>query len=210
MLSVGWVWEALSPSIKQHQQLVTWPQWFPPTLKGNDLCQSVRRSSSLPPLSLWGVSDYVFCKCVCGNLLICTNTDSNAPATAAFWADGWLGCRLMAESAGPQLGAGNIAHYTFSRDGGGVNSHCSAACRCRCNHIILNQRSVTRRRSLGSCQKAGWSLIKARPKTKWHVLNLIRGDVKQTITYPSRCEAHPAGTRSPEWIFNLFLSFFVN
>lgn len=97
-------------------KLVTWQQWFPSPLKGNDLCQPVRRSSSLPPLSLWGVSDYVFCKCVCGNLLICTNTDSNAPATAAFLADGWLGCRLMAESTGPQLGAGNIAHYTFSKD----------------------------------------------------------------------------------------------
>lgn len=75
-------------------------------------------SPPLSLLSLWGVSDYVFCQCVCGNLLICTNTDSNAPATAAFLADGWLGCRLMAESAGPQLGAGNIAHYTFSRGGG--------------------------------------------------------------------------------------------
>ena len=80
---------------------------------------SVRPSLIQPPPPLSspseGVSDYVFCQCVCGNLLICTNTDSNAPATAAFLADGWLGCRLMAESAGPQLGAGNIAHYTFSR-----------------------------------------------------------------------------------------------
>lgn len=177
------------------RRLVTWRQRFPPALKGNDLCQSVRRPSSLSLLSLWGVSDYMFCQCVCGNLLICTNTDSNAPATAAFLADGWLGCRLMAESAGPQLGAGNIAHYTFSR-GREANSHHGAACRCRCNHIILNHRSVTRcLRSLGSCQRAGWSLIKARPKTKWHVLNLIRGDVKQTIIYPSRCEARPAETR---------------
>lgn len=96
-------------------RLVTWQHWFPSTLKGNDLCQSVHRSASFPLLSLWGVSDYVFCQCVCGNLLICTNTDSNAPATAAFLADGWLGCQLMAESTGPQLGAGNIAHYTFSR-----------------------------------------------------------------------------------------------
>ena len=123
------------------------------------------------------------------------------PATAAFLADGWLGCRLMAEPTGPQLGAGNIAHYTASGGGeGGANSHRGAACQCRCNHIILNHRSVTRPRSRGSCQRAGWSLIKARPKTKWHVLNLIRGDVKQTITYPSRCELHPAETRSPEWI----------
>lgn len=113
----------------------------------------------------------------------------------------------MAETAGPQLGAGNIAHYTFSRRGK-ANSHGCTACRCRCNHIILNHRSVTRRQSLGSCQRAGWSLIKARPKTKWHVLNLIRGDVKQTITYPSRCEARPAETLSPEWIFILFLPFF--
>lgn len=190
--------------------LVTWQHWFPSTLKGNDLCQSVRRSASFPLHSLWGVSDYVFCQCVCGNLLICTNRDSNAPATAAFLADGWLGCQLMAESTGPQLGAGNIAHYTFSRgEGGGGNSHCCAACRCRCNHIILNHRSVMCWQSLGSCQRVGWSLIKARPKTKWHVLNLISGDVKQTITYPSRCEVHPIETLSPEWIFNLFpFSFF--
>ena len=109
---------ALRPSIKQLQSV---------SRDGSDFLQhskemisvslSVRRSSSHPLLSLWGVSDYVFCQCVCGNLLICTNTDSNAPATAAFLADGWLGCRLMAESAGPQLGAGNIAHYTFSRGG---------------------------------------------------------------------------------------------
>lgn len=171
-------------------RLVTWEQRFPPTLKGNDLCRRVPRPSTLRLPSLWGISDYVFCQCVCGNLLICTNTDSNAPAIAGFLADGWLGCRLMAESVGPQLGAGNIAHYTFSRRGK-ANSHGCAACRCRCNHIILNHRSVTHRQSLGSCQRAGWSLIKARPKTKWHVLNLIRGDVKQTITYPSRCEAHP-------------------
>lgn len=116
---------ALTPSIKHTTdtscRLVTWQQWFTSTLKGNDLCQSVCRSSSPPPpFSLWGASDYVFCQCVCGNLLICTNTDSNAPATAAFLADGWLGCRLMAESARPQLGAGNIAHYTSSREGGGL------------------------------------------------------------------------------------------
>lgn len=189
-------------------RLVTWEQRFPPTLKGNDLCLRVRRPSTLRLPSLWGISDYVFCQCVCGNLLICTNTDSNAPAIAGFLADGWLGCRLMAESVGPQLGAGNIAHYTFSRRGK-ANSHGCAACRCRCNHIILNHRSVTHRQSLGSCQRDGWSLIKAQPKTKWHVLNLIRGDVKQTITYPSRCEAHPAETLSPEWIFILFLSFFL-
>lgn len=176
-------------------------------------CLSVRRSSiqPLPSLPLRGKWLYV-----CGNLLICTNTDSNAPATAAFLADGWLGCRLMAESAGPQLGAGNIAHYTFSR-GREANSHHGAACRCRCNHIILNHRSVTRcLRSLGSCQRAGWSLIKAGPKTKWHVLNLIRGDVKQTIIYPSRCEARPAETRP--WmnlqplplLFFFFFFFSVN
>lgn len=114
--------DAQSPSIKHTADtrcnLVTWPQWFPSLLKGNDLCQSVRRSSPPPPSLPLRVSDYVFCQCVCGNLLICTNTDSNAAATAAFLADGWLGCRLMAESTGPQLGAGNIAHYTFSRGGG--------------------------------------------------------------------------------------------
>lgn len=36
--------------------------------------------------------------------------------------DIWLGCRLMAESAGPQLGAGNMAHYVFSR---GVSGGCN-------------------------------------------------------------------------------------
>lgn len=32
----------------------------------------------------------------------------------------------MAESAGPQLGARNIAHYTFSRGGGGGLIHTAA------------------------------------------------------------------------------------
>lgn len=211
---------ALTPSVKRtpdaSRRLVAWRRRLPSALKGNGPCQSVRRSPSLPVLSLRGVSDYVFCQCVCGNLLICTNTDSHAPATAAFWADGWLGCRLMAEPTGPQLGAGNIAHYTVSRagEGGGgrgANSHCGAACQCRCNHIILNHRSATRPRSRDSCQRAGWSLIKAQPKTKSHVLNLIRGDVKQTITYPSRCEARPAETPGPWMNFQpSSLSFLVN
>lgn len=61
----------------------------------------------------------------------------------------------MAESAGPQLGAGNRAHYVFSREvsgGGGA-----APPQCRCNGIISHQ--------LGAGGGVG-GLIKTQPKTK--------------------------------------------
>lgn len=57
----------------------------------------------------------------------------------------------MAESAGPQLGAGNRAHYVFSW------GRRAAPPPCRCNGIISDQ--------LGAGGGVG-GLIKTQPKTK--------------------------------------------
>lgn len=63
----------------------------------------------------------------------------------------------MAESAGPQLGAGNRAHYVFSREVSGGGGRRAAPPQCRCNGIISDQ--------LGA-GGGGGGLIKTQPKTK--------------------------------------------